>query len=228
MHYVFQFGVVWDNWQTLAEGAFDTLWMSAAAFALGMAVAILVLLARGSRWRLLRAAVQGYIEIIRNTPLLVQLFILYFSLPQPGIRMDADEAAVLGLALNFGGYAAEILRSGIEAVPHGQIEAATALGLGKLRIFRHVVLFQAIRVSYPGLASQFILILLGSSVVSAISAEELTSVVNSLQSTTFRSFEFYFAATLIYLAMAVAARLLLDAVYWAGFSRGRPALGGRA
>lgn len=228
MHYVFQFGVVWDNWQTLAEGAFDTLWMSAAAFALGMVVAILCLLARGSRWRLLRAAVQGYIEIIRNTPLLVQLFILYFSLPQLGIRMDADEAAVLGLALNFGGYAAEILRSGIEAVPHGQIEAATALGLGKLRIFRHVVLFQAIRVSYPGLASQFILILLGSSVVSAISAEELTSIVNSLQSTTFRSFEFYFAATLIYLAMAVAARLLLDAVYWAGFSRGRPALGGRA
>lgn len=228
MHYVFQFGVVWDNWQTLAEGAFDTLWMSAAAFALGMGVAILCLLARGSRWRLLRATVQGYIEIIRNTPLLVQLFILYFSLPQLGIRMDADEAAVLGLALNFGGYAAEILRSGIEAVPHGQIEAATALGLGKLRIFRHVVLFQAIRVSYPGLASQFILILLGSSVVSAISAEELTSVVNSLQSTTFRSFEFYFAATLIYLAMAISARLLLDAVYWAGFSRGRPALGGRA
>ncbi len=221
MHYVFQFGVVADNWRMLAEGAAATLWMSLAAFVLGLAFATLCVFARTSRVAALRTAVKAYVEVIRNTPLLVQLFIVYFSLPSLGIRMEADEAAVLGLALNFGGYATEILRSGIEAVPHGQIEAATALGLRRLRIFRHVVLFPAVRVSYPGLASQFILILLGSSVVSAISAEELTSMVNSLQSTTFRSFEFYFAATLIYLAMAWAARLLLDGLYWAGFVRGR-------
>jgi len=226
LHYVFQFGVVRDNWRVLAEGAAATLSMSVAAFALGLLVAMACTYASGSRIRALRAEVRGYIEMIRNTPLLVQLFIVYFSLPPLGIRLDADEAAVLGLALNFGGYATEILRSGIEAVPRGQIEAATALGLGRTRIFRHVVLFPAIRVSYPGLASQFILILLGSSVVSAISAEELTSTVNSLQSTTFRSFEFYFAATLIYLAMAAGARLLLDAGYWVGFTRGRPGLGG--
>ena len=228
MHYVFQFGVVRDNWQVLADGAFATLWMSVAAFVLGLAFALLCVFAQTSRVRALRGAVRAYVEVIRNTPLLVQLFIVYFSLPSIGIRMDADEAAVLGLALNFGGYATEILRSGIEAVPRGQIEAATALGLRPLRIFRHIVLFPAIRVSYPSLASQFILILLGSSVVSAISAEELTSMVNSLQSTTFRSFEFYFAALFIYLAMAAAARLVLDGVYWAGFVRGRPPLGARA
>lgn len=226
MHYVFQFGVVEDNWRLLAEGALATLWMSVAALALGLVIAMACTYAAGSRNRTLRAVVRGYIEVIRNTPLLVQLFIVYFSLPSLGLRLDADEAAVLGLALNFGGYATEILRSGIEAVPRGQIEAATALGLRRMRVFRHVVLFPAIRVSYPGLAAQFILILLGSSVVSAISAEELTSTVNSLQSTTFRSFEFYFAATLIYLGMAALARLLLDAVYWAGFTRGRPGLGG--
>jgi len=152
------------------------------------------------------------------------LFILYLSLPPLlGIRIEADEAAILGLALNFGGYATEILRAGIEAVPHGQTEAATALGLRPLRIFRHVILFPALRVSYPALASQFILILLGSSVVSAISAEELTATVNTLQSTTFRSFEFYFAATLIYLGLAAGARLALDGLFWAGFVRGRPA-----
>ena len=212
----------------LADGALNTLWMSLAAFVLGLAVAIVCVFARSSRFAALRLAVRAYVEVIRNTPLLVQLFIVYFSLPSIGIRLDADEAAVLGLALNFGGYAVEILRSGIEAVPHGQVEAATALGLRKLRIFRHIVLFPAIRVSYPSLASQFILILLGSSVVSAISAEELTSMVNSLQSTTFRSFEFYFAALFIYLVMAVAARLLLDGIYWAGFVRGRPPLGARA
>jgi polar amino acid transport system permease protein len=226
VHYVFQFGVVEDNWRLLAEGALATLWMSVAALALGLVIAMACTYAAGSRSRTLRAVVRGYIEVIRNTPLLVQLFIVYFSLPSLGLRLDADEAAVLGLALNFGGYATEILRSGIEAVPRGQIEAATALGLRRMRVFRHVVLFPAIRVSYPGLAAQFILILLGSSVVSAISAEELTSTVNSLQSTTFRSFEFYFAATLIYLTMAALTRLLLDAVYWAGFTRGRPGLGG--
>jgi len=226
VHYVFQFGVVQDNWAALAAGALATLWMSVAALALGLVIALACTFAAGSRARPLRAVVRGYIEVIRNTPLLVQLFIVYFSLPSLGIRLDADEAAVLGLALNFGGYATEILRSGIEAVPRGQVEAATALGLRRLRIFRHVVLFPAIRTSYPGLAAQFILILLGSSVVSAISAEELTSTVNTLQSTTFRSFEFYFAATLIYLGMAALARLLLDAVYWAGFVRGRPGLGG--
>ncbi len=223
MHYVFQFGVVSDHWRELLDGALATLWMSVAAFGLGLAFAILCTFARASRFAALRGAVRGYVEIIRNTPLLVQLFIVYFSLPSLGIQMDADEAAVLGLALNFGGYAVEILRSGIEAVPHGQIEAATALGLRRVRIFRHIVLFPAIRVSYPALAAQFILILLGSSVVSAISAEELTSAVNSLQSTTFRSFEFYFAALFIYLAMAGAARLALDVAFWAAFVRGRPA-----
>ena len=224
MHYVFQFGVVWDNWRILLDGALATLWMSAAAFVLGLVVAVLCTLARSSRWRVVRGVVRGYVEVIRNTPLLVQLFIVYFSLPSLGIQMDADEAAVLGLALNFGAYATEILRSGIEAIPHGQIEAATALGLHRLRIFRHIVFFPALRVSYPGLASQFILILLGSSVVSAISAEELTSIVNSLQSTTFRSFEFYFAATFIYLVLAGLTRLTLDLGYWLTFVRGRPAV----
>ena len=221
MHYVFQFGVVRDHWQELLDGALATLWMSVAAFLFGLAFAILCTFARASRFPALRGAVRAYVEIIRNTPLLVQLFIVYFSLSSAGIRLEADQAAVAGLALNFGGYAVEILRSGIEAVPHGHVEAATALGLRPFRIFRHVILFPAIRVSYPALASQFILILLGSSVVSAISAEELTSAVNSLQSTTFRSFEFYFAATAIYLLMALTARATLDLAFWATFVRGR-------
>ena len=225
MHYVFQFGVVWDNWPLLLEGAIDTLRMSIEALVLGLLVAALCAYVRGARWRAGRALVRGYVEVIRNTPLLVQLFIVYFSLPGLGIRMEADDAAVLGLGLNFGGYATEILRSGIDSIPRGQIEGAIALGLSRWRIFRHVVLFPAVRVCYPALAGQFILILLGSSVVSAISAEELTSTVNSLQSTTFRSFEFYFAATFIYLALAAMARLALDGLFWLGFQRGRPVAG---
>ncbi len=225
MHYVFQFGVVWDNRGRLLDGALATIEMSVAAFVLGMLVAAICAYIQGGRGRIGKAIVRGYIEIIRNTPLLVQLFIVYFSLPSLGIRMDADEAAVLGLGLNFGGYATEILRAGIEAIPHGQTEAARALGLSRWRIFRHIILFPAVRVAYPGLAAQFILILLGSAVVSAISAEELTSTVNTLQSTTFRSFEFYFTATLIYFVMAAGFRLLLDLGFWLGFERGRPKLG---
>lgn len=228
MHYVFQFGVVGDHWTDLLNGALATLWMSLAALVFGLAFAALCTVARMSRFAVFRFLVRCYVEVIRNTPLLVQLFIVYFSLPSLGIRLEAEEAAVLGLALNFGGYAVEILRSGIDAVPPGQIEAATALGLRRMRILRHVILFPALRVSYPALASQFILILLGSSVVSAISAEELTSAVNSLQSTTFRSFEFYFAALLIYLGLAVTVRLALDGGFWLAFIRGRPALGARA
>lgn len=223
MNYVFQFGIVWDHWPELLQGAIATLRMSVQAFGLGLLVAGLCAYARAGR---LRWLVVGYIELIRNTPLLVQLFIVYFSLPSLGIRMEADEAAVLGLALNFGGYAAEILRSGIEAVPAGQVEAARALGLSRYRVFRHVVLIPALRVCYAALAGQFILIMLGSSVVSAISAEELTSAVNTLQSTTFRAFEFYFAATFLYLVMAACSRLVLDLVFWLGFERGRPAIGG--
>jgi polar amino acid transport system permease protein len=220
--YTFQFGIVWDHWPELLDGALGTIRMSVLALLLGLAVAAACAYARTGRLRWLVAA---YVEVIRNTPLLVQLFIVYFSLPALGIRMDADDAAVLGLALNFGGYATEILRSGIDAIPRGQIEAATALGLRPYRIFRHVVLIPALRICYPALAGQFILIMLGSAVVSAISAEELTSVVNSLQSTTFRAFEFYFAATFLYVAMAAIARLLLDALFWLGFERGRPAMG---
>jgi len=136
--------------------------------------------------------------------------------------MEATTAAIVGMSLNFAGYATEILRSGIEAVPRPQIEAGQSLGWTRLQIFRHVIVFQALRTVYPALASQFVLLMLGSSIVAAISVEELTGIINTLQSTTFRAFEFYFVATGMYLAMALGARLLLDAVYWTLFVRGRP------
>jgi polar amino acid transport system permease protein len=118
------------------------------------------------------------------------------------------------MTVNLGAYAAEILRGGIEAIPHGQIEAARALGLRPLLIFRFVILRPALRIVYPALVSQFILLMLGSSVVSSISAVDLTAITNTLQSTTFRSFEFYFAATFLYLLMALGFRLVLGVIGW--------------
>ena len=222
MKYVFQFGVVWDHLPQLLQGAWLTLRLTFGAFALGFAIAIVLAFLRTNGPRPLRAVVAAYVEFIRNTPFLVQLFIIYFSLPALGIRFDATTAALLCMSVNFSGYATEIVRSGIEAVPRSQIEAGYSLGFTRLQIFRNVIVFPALRTVYPALASQFVLLMLGSSIVAAISAEELTAVVNTLQSTTFRAFEFYFVATAMYLLMAIGARLLLHAVYWAVFERGRP------
>ena len=222
MKYVFQFGIVWDHLSQLLEGAWLTLRLSVGAFALGFAIAVVLAFLRTAGPRGVRTAIAAYVEIIRNTPFLVQLFIIYFSLPALGIRMEAITAALVGMSINFSGYATEILRSGIEAVPKSQIEAGHSLGFTRMEIFRHIVAFPALRTVYPALASQFVLLMLGSSVVAAISAEELTAITNSLQSTTFRAFEFYFVATGMYLAMALGSRLLLSALYWFIFERRQP------
>lgn len=219
MHYVFQFGVVFDNLPRLLHGAWLTIEMSAAAMALGLALAVLLALFRTVGPRPVQWPIRAYIEVIRNTPFLIQLFIIYFSLPAIGVRMDAGEAAVIGMAVNLAAYAAEILRAGIEAIPRGQIEAGHALGLRRTLIFRFVILVPALRIVYPALSSQFILLMLGSSVVSTISAVELTAITNTLQSTTFRAFEFYFAATAIYLAMALMFRFVLDGLGVLAFGR---------
>jgi polar amino acid transport system permease protein len=222
MKYVFQFGIVWDHLPRLLDGAWLTIRLSLGAFALGFTIALVLAYLRTAGPRPLRAAIAAYVEIIRNTPFLVQLFIIYFSLPAIGIRLEAITAALLGMSLNFSGYATEIIRAGIEAVPRSQIEAGHSLGFTRLQIFRNVIVFPALRTVYPSLASQFVLLMLGSSIVAAISAEELTAVTNTLQSTTFRAFEFYFVATAMYLLMALGARLLLHAIYWAVFERTRP------
>ena len=223
MNYVFQFNVVWDHFPELLAGAVLTIQLSASAMALGLCLAVLCAYGKSAGPRPVRWLVSGYIELIRNTPFLVQIFIFYFSLPVIGLRLTANTAALLAMTVNLGAYASEIVRAGIEAIPHGQVEAARALGLKRLQIFRKIIIFPAVQTVYPALASQFILLMLSSSVVSTISAVELTAITNSLQSTTFRSFEFYFVATGLYLAMALGFRAGLSSIYWAVFQRGRAA-----
>ena len=221
MTYVFQFGIVFDHLPSLLQGALLTIRLAATALVLGLAVAVTCAYLRTSGPRPVRALVAGYVEGIRNTPFLVQLYIIYFSLPAIGIRFEANEAAVVAMVVSFGAYATEIVRAGVQSIPAGQIDAGFALGLRRLQIYRMIVLFPAIKAVFPALASQFILLLLGSSVVSAISANELTAVANSLQSTTFRAFEVYIVATIMYLAIAVAFRGFFAGVYWLVFVRGR-------
>jgi polar amino acid transport system permease protein len=226
VHYVFQFNVVFDHLPELLDGAWLTIRLSAMAMAIGLCLAILCAYGKSAGPRPVRWLVAAYVELIRNTPFLVQIFIIYFSLPSLGIRLDANNAALAAMVINVAAYASEIVRAGIEAIPQGQVEAARALGLRRLQIFRLVIIFPALKTVYPALASQFILLMLGSSVVSTISAVELTAVTNSLQSTTFRPFEFYFVTTAIYLGMAIGFRTLFSGIYWATFVR--PAAAARA
>ena len=223
MHYAFHFNVVWDHWRDLAEGAWLTIRLSALAMIIGLALATVCAYAKAAGPSPLRWTIAAYVEAIRNTPFLVQIFIIYFSLPALGISVGANEAALAAMVVNFGAYGTEILRAGIESVGQGQIDAAKALGLTRLQTFRHVMLFPALKTVFPALASQFILLMLASSVVSAISAVELTAVTNSLQSTTFRPFEFYFVATGLYLAMALGFRAVFGGIYWMVFMHGQRA-----
>lgn len=201
MGFQFRFEPVLAAWPELLAGAWLTIQLSLAAMVIGLVVAVICALAKTSGPKPVRMLVNAYIEIVRNTPFLVQIFFIFFGLPALNIRLSPGNAALLALVVNVGAYAAEIIRSGIEAVPRGQVEAGVALGLKPLAIFRHIVLKPALRATFPALTSQFTLLMLSTSVLSAISADELTSMANNIQSRTFSSFEVYLIVTVIYFAI---------------------------
>jgi polar amino acid transport system permease protein len=218
MDYVFQFGEVFASADELLRGAWLTIQLSAIAMGLGLVVAIGGALGKTMGPRPVRWLVDVYVELIRNTPFLVQIFIVFFGLPSAGLRLSANQAALIAMVVNVGAYATEIVRAGIETIHKGQIEAGLALGLRPLQVFRYVVLFPAIKTIYPALTSQFTLLMLSSSVVSAISAEELTAIANNIQSRTFRSFEIYLIVTAMYLAMSLMFSAAFAGIYRAVFA----------
>ncbi|MBV8449521.1 MAG: amino acid ABC transporter permease [Hyphomicrobiales bacterium] len=203
MNYIFHFGDMWNARGEFVEGALMTLRLSGLAMVASLVIAILGALARTSGPKPLRMLVAAYVEIIRNTPFLVQIFIIFFGLPTVGLRLDANEGALIALILNGSAYTIEIVRAGIENISQGQIEGALALGLHRLQTFRLVVLPQALRIIVPPLGSQFILLMLNSSVCSAISADELTSAALDVQGRTFRAFEAFIVAAAIYFALSL-------------------------
>jgi polar amino acid transport system permease protein len=224
VRYTFQFSGVLDRLDLLLAGAWATIQLSAVGMLIGLAVGITCarLLTHGPR--LISVVVRAYVEVIRNTPLLVQLFLIFFGLPSLGVRLSADTAALIALSVNLGAYSTEIVRAGLDAVHRSQIEAGEALALTPFQVFRYVVLPPALEKVYPALASQFVLTMLASSIVSAISAEELTSAANLIQSQTFRSFEVYIVVGLAYLALAFLFRGLFLLLGLAAFPRRRRAL----
>ena len=202
MDYKLDFSVVLDALPQLLWGCLGTLWLALAGMSLAMAIGVLGVMARGSQMRWLRSLMIAFIELIRNTPFLVQIFFLYFALPQLGLKLNPTITAIIALGLNGGAYAIEIIRGGVQSIHKGQVEAGLALGLHKAQVFRMIVLKPALRAIYPSLTGQFIMLTLTTSICSSVSAYELTSVAQRIDSDTFRSFEVYFTVTLMYLVIS--------------------------
>jgi polar amino acid transport system permease protein len=209
--YELEFGWLYEALGAIAQGAGMTVFLIAVTTVLGTVLAVLGAAARRRRYKLLRQAVTGYVEIVRNTPFLVQLFFIFFALPAAGIRLDPVIAAIVAMTLNMAAYSTEIVGSGLDAVPRGQREAALALGLRPRQVFMKIVLPQAMKIIFPALSSQIIIMMLESAVVSQIAVRELTYEADMLQARTFRAFETYFVVTLVYLGLAVALRKILFA-----------------
>jgi len=212
MTYKLEFSALLPYWTDLAAGLWFTLVLTVVSTVAGIAVGTLGASARtfGPVW--LGAAVRVYVELIRNTPFIVQLFFIFFGLPALGLKLSETTAAFLAMAINLGAYSTEIIRAGIEAVPKGHIEAGVSLAMSRLEVLRYIVLRQAFAKIYPALSSQIIIVMLGSAVVSQISAPDLTYAANFIQSRNFRAFEVYLVVALIYLVLAIALRYLLRVI----------------
>ncbi|MDC7785148.1 amino acid ABC transporter permease [Rhodoplanes sp. TEM] len=213
MRVALDFWPVLAQWPLLLEGAAWTLGLTAVATLLGSSVGVACAWARVSGPWALRVPAAAYVELIRNTPFIVQLFFVFFGLPAAGIRLTPLTASILAMTINLGAYATEIVRAGIQATPRGQIEAAESLALTRLQVFVHIVLPPALKRVWPALTSQIIIVMLGSAVCGQISMEELSHAANLIQSRNFRAFEAYILATLVYLGLAILVRRVL---HWAG------------
>jgi len=209
MAYVFDFSSVLEYREVLIDGTLKTLTLTAIGTVFGLALGILGAVSRAWKLAPFDRIFTVYVELIRNTPFLVQLFFIFFGLPSLGVQINEWQAAILAMVINLGAYSTEIIRAGIEATPKGQIEAAQSLAMNRAQIFRHVVLPPALLKVWPAICSQVVIVMLGSSVCSQIAAEELTFAANFIQSRNFRAFETYFVVTTMYFVLAIAIRQVM-------------------
>ena len=206
------FNQLWRYQDQFLHGIQVTLTLTLIATVAGMVIGLAGATLSNTRFAPLRLFIRTYVELIRNTPALIQIFLIFFVLPYAGLRLPPFEAASVALSLYMGAYAVEIFRSGLGSIPKSQIEAGQCLGLTQFQVFRHVILPPALRNVYPSLSSQIILILLGSSLASQVSADELFHTAAFVESRTYRSFEVYALVCVIYFAMVLALRLIFAGV----------------
>ncbi|SEP41883.1 polar amino acid transport system permease protein [Methylobacterium sp. ap11] len=202
VNYTLDFGPVVVGLPDLLKGCAGTLLLAVAGMAIALVIGVVGVVLRESPLRPLRWAVIAFVELIRNTPFLVQIYFVFFALPLIGIRLAPTPTAIIALGLNGGAYAIEIIRGGVQSIHKGQVEAGFALGLHKRDVFRFIVLRPALRAVYPSLTGQFVMLTLTTSIASAIAAYELTSVAKLIENESFRSFEVYGTITILYFLMS--------------------------
>jgi len=205
-------GILWSNRLLLLQGALTTIELAILAAVFGTSIGLVVALVRVARVPLMAQYAQGYTEVFRGSPLLMQLFWIWFGLPLIGVPINGFAAAVLGLSLNAGAFCAEIFRGGILAVPRGQTEAALASGMTYLQTMRYVVLPQIVRSSLPPLIGQQISLVKDTSLASLISFQELMLMTQSIVDRTHRIFELYIGAAAIYFVLCYPLSQLVRTV----------------
>lgn len=198
-----------DHWLQLLEGAVLTIFLTIVsmliASILGLGIAVL---SSAPLWPV-RLIARSYVDFFRGTPLILQVFFIYFVLPQLGVYFSPITAGILGLSLNYAAYLSEVFRATIDAVDRGQWEAGAALGMSRLLLFRRVILPQAFKIAVPPVGNYFIAMFKDTALVSTITVHELMFTVDSLASTTYQYLPLYTAAFIIYFAISYPASLLV-------------------
>jgi polar amino acid transport system permease protein len=193
-------------WSVLAKGLLITSGLTLITTSIGIMLGIGFAALRSGTPRTASLVCGIFVEIVRNTPFVVQLFFVVFALPAVAIKLSAGQAAIIAMSINLAAYSSEIIRAGIIATAKGQHEAGRVLGLNRRQIFLHIILPPAMQRVYPALVSQCIIVMLGSSVVSQVAVEDLTYAANLIQSQTFLSFEIYLVTAVLYLALSLLLR----------------------
>jgi polar amino acid transport system permease protein len=219
MDYTPSFDFIFRYWDLIVAGTWLTIQICVVSTILGLSIGTTLAGLQTTKLPIFTLPIRAYVEAIRNTPFLVQLFIFYFGLSSIGLKIGATTAGIIALSINTGAYATEIIRAGIESIPRGQIDAGNALGLSKFQIFKDIIISQAYRAVYPSITNQFILFMLGSSVLSAIAVHELTFTGNYIASRTFRSFEVFLFILVVYFGLSYLFRGLFYAFEFLAFAK---------
>ncbi len=209
--YGFEWAAIARGLPYLLEGAGLTVVISSVAMVLALVLGLALAAISQAPGPVARRLVAAYVEVFRNTPLLIQIFIVYFGLPQLGVKLSPFLSGLAALVLYAAAYNTEIFRAGLEAVPHGQFEAARSAGLGELQILRYVIMPQAVRICFPALGNNLVSLVKNSSLVSTIGMVELMFVANDISFNNFRTFEIYGTAAVMYVVIVVALTRLLRA-----------------
>lgn len=210
MDYVFHFRSIWVNKELFITGAFITLQIAVLGMIIGIVLGTIGAVCRNSRIGLLRIVSSSYVEIIRNTPLLVQLYLWYFGLGAIGINLSPFVCIVVALGVNTGGYLSEIVRAGIEAIREEQRRAGISLGMSRVQVFRYIVVIPSIGIVFPALCNQFLICILASALGMIIGVKDLTYEAVYLQAHTFRAIETFMVVVGIYILLSKAIVLFSD------------------